>query len=39
MLPATAHCIRATTIGGPSMQPNLYGGHLAMTEKITYRRH
>ena len=28
---------QATTIDGPSMQPNLYGGHLVMTEKITYR--
>jgi signal peptidase I len=29
--------VQATTIDGPSMQPNLYGGHLVMTEKITYR--
>jgi signal peptidase I len=29
--------VQATTIDGPSMQPNLYGGHRVMTEKITYR--
>ncbi|MEJ2207993.1 MAG: signal peptidase I [Anaerolineae bacterium] len=29
--------VQATTIEGPSMQPNLYGGHLVMTEKVTYR--
>ena len=29
--------VQATTIDGPSMQPNLYGGQRVMTEKITYR--
>ncbi|MFN2164838.1 MAG: signal peptidase I [Anaerolineae bacterium] len=28
--------VQATTIDGPSMQPNLYGGYRVMTEKITY---
>jgi signal peptidase I len=28
--------VQATSIDGPSMQPNLYGGYRVMTEKITY---
>ena len=29
--------VEATTVDGPSMQPNLYRGHRVLVEKVTYR--